>query len=138
MSTHESSNTSPTETKGFKFSSFIKFGMNETTLQEADREQQHFNRVIKGRQYQHKLKPNFYIYRKGSLKAKINSISDKINVKEIEPFEMLSYSYSLPIIPFSPNCITACAESIEYNDNHDLSSGDINEDEDEQYSSMLF
>ena len=68
----------------------------------------------------------------------MNCISDKSNAKDSKLFEMLSYSYLLPIIPFSPNCITACGESFAYNDNHDLSSGDINEDEDEQYSSMLF
>jgi hypothetical protein len=144
MSNHERSDTSPKETKeSSKFSSFLKFGIKETPIQESDTDQKHINRVVRARQYQHKLKQNFYFDRNGSLKEKLNGICDE-SVKENEPFEILSHSNSLPIIPFSPNYITECDDSIEYdvstayNDNHDLSSGDINEDEDEQYSSMLF
>ena len=50
---------------------------------------------------------------------------------------MLSYSYSLPIIPFSPKCDIICDKSIAYSD-QDLSSEDIDEDKGDEYSSMLF
>ena len=83
MNTYESSDASPKETKQSKFSSFIKCCKNDT--------------------------PN-YIDSNGLLKEKISGSWDVSTVKDNEPIDMFLYPYYLPLIPFSPNCITASDE----------------------------
>jgi len=117
------SSRTPTEKKPEKIN-LVLHGLEEP---QVDNQQ---NKYFKARKFPHKLKPNFYVDRQGSLKEK-TAISDYIIPTE-EPLLMLAYS--LPIIPFSPNSIASYDDS----NTHEASCDLFEEDEEEAYSSMLF
>ena len=70
------------------------------------------------RRFPHKLKPNFYVDRNGSLKEKKNISNASIEGALDMPFPKISSS--LPIIPFSPNTVPNCDEFTVYTDNQDF------------------